>query len=71
MARPTTKQMRIKQAKDLLENETLRFIFDERDREIVERWKGADSVEKREACYFEITALQGLRDAIDATSTDD
>ncbi len=70
MARLTVKAGRIKQAKELLENETLRHIFDEREREICERWKGSDTVEKRESCYFEITALEGLRDAIYATGTD-
>ena len=71
MARPTSRQKRIAQAKALLENETLAAIFDEREREIYERWKGCDTVEKREACYFEITALEGLRDAIYAIGTTD
>jgi hypothetical protein len=70
MARPTVKKKRIKQAAELLENETLTYIFAEREREIYERWKGCETIEKREACYFEITALQGLRDAIYATGTD-
>lgn len=70
MARPTSKQKRTKQAAELLENETLASIFAERERDIYERWKGSDSVEKREACYFEITALEGLRDAIYAIGTD-
>ena len=70
MARPTSKQKRIKQAAELLENETLRYIFDEREREIVDRWKGCGTVEEREACHFELTALEGLRDAIYAIGTD-
>ncbi len=70
MARPTSKQKRIKQASELRENETLNYIFEEREREIYDRWKGCGTVEQREACYFEITALEGLRDAIYATSTD-
>ncbi len=70
MARPTSKQKRIKEAGELLENETLAYIFDEREREIYERWKGCATVEEREACYFEITALEGLRDAIYAIGTD-
>ncbi len=70
MARPTNKQIRIKQAAELLENKTLRTIFDERELEIVERWKAGTTVERRETCYFEITALAGLKDAIYATATD-
>ncbi len=69
MVRLTTKQRRTKQAAELLKNETLAYIFGEREREIYERWKGCGTVEKREACYFEITALEGLRDAIYATGT--
>ncbi len=71
MSRPTQRQKQIKQAKALLENETLQHIFDTRDQEIVERWKASNSTEKRESCYYEITALQELRDAIYATATDD
>ena len=70
MARPTSKQIRTKQAAELLENETLASIFDEREREIVERWKVSTTVERRESCYFEITALAGSRDAIYATAND-
>ena len=70
MARPTSKQKRIKDARELLENETLAWIFDEREREIYERWKGCGAVEEREACHLELTALEGLRDAIYATGTD-
>ena len=70
MARPNVKQKRIKEARELLENETLTDIFDTRDREIYDRWKSSTSFEVREACYYEITALQGLRDAIDATATE-
>ncbi len=70
MARPTAKQIRIKAAKRLLENETLSSIFDEREQEIIERWKASTTVERRETCYFEITALAGLRDVIYATATD-
>lgn len=70
MARPTTKQQRIKQAQELLENETLQSIFDERELEIIDCWKGSDTVETREACHFEMTALAGLKDAIYATGTD-
>ncbi len=70
MARPTAKQIRIKQAKKLLENETLGSMFDEREQEIIERWKASTTVERRETCYFEITALAGLRDTIYATATD-
>ena len=68
MARPTSKQIRAKQATELLENETLASIFEEREQEIVERWKVSTTVERRESCYFEIMALAGLRDAIYATT---
>ena len=70
MGRPTSKQIRTKQAAELLENDTLRAIFDERELEIVERWKVGTTVERRESCFFEITALAGLKDAIYATATD-
>ena len=70
MARPTSKQKQIKEARELLENETLTEIFDTRESEIYERWKTSTSFEIREACYYEITALEGLRDAIDATATE-
>lgn len=70
MARPTSKQIRIKQAVELLENDTLRSMFDDLELEIVERWKVSTTVERRETCYFEITALAGLRDTIYATATD-
>ena len=71
MARPTNKQIRARQARELLENTTLISIFDEREQEIVERWKVSATVESREACYFEMTALAGLRDSIYATGTDE
>ena len=70
MARPTSKEKRIKQARELLENETLIGIFEARDREIYERWKSSNTTEKRETCYYEIRALEELRDAIDATATE-
>lgn len=70
MARPTNKQIRINQARELLENKTLLSMFAERELEIVERWKASTTVERRETCYFEITALAGLKDAIYATATD-
>ncbi len=70
MARPTKKQRQIKQAQELLENQTLREIFEERKQEIQERWQASATPEQREACYYEITALEGLRDAIYALGTD-
>ncbi len=70
MARPTNKQRQIKEAKELLANETLREIFTERKQEIRDRWQASATVEQREACFFEITALEGLRDAIYAIGTD-
>ena len=70
MARPTNKQRRIKQAADLLENETLTSIFDERLSDIYERWKSGSTVEERETCYFDVRALEELRDAIYATARD-
>ncbi len=70
MSRLTIKARRIKQAKDLQQNETLTHIFATREQEIIDRWKGGGSTEIREACYYEIRALEGLRDAIYATATD-
>lgn len=70
MARLTKKQTLTKQAAELLENAALSSIFASRELEIFERWKTSNTVEKREMCYFEITALAGLRDAIYATGTD-
>lgn len=70
MARPTKRQRQIKQAKELLENETLREIFEARKQEIVERWQSSQTTADREACWYEITALEGLNDAIYAIGTD-
>ncbi len=70
MARPTNRQRQIKQAKELLANETLREIFESRKQEIVERWQASTTPADREACWFEITALEGLRDAIYAIGND-
>lgn len=71
MARLTKKAQRIKQANELLENEALSDIFESRERDIIESWKGSETLEKRESCYYEITALEELRDSIYATATDD
>lgn len=70
MPRLSSKARRIKQAKELEVNETLLAIFAALEGEIIERWKGSDTTAKREACYYEIRALEGLRDAIYATATD-
>lgn len=70
MARPTNKEKRRKAAKELAANETLQAIFNEREQEIVSRWKASDNTESREACHFDIIALGELRDAIDAAGTD-
>ena len=70
MARPTSKATRAKEARELLENKALIRIFAAHERDIIERWRGSDTVEKREACHFELTALEGLRDAIYATGTE-
>ncbi len=51
-------------------NETLTHIFNAREQEIIDRWKASGSAEKREACYYEMTALIELRDTIYATATD-
>ncbi len=70
MARPTSKQKRIKEAQELLGNETLIAIFATREQEIIDRWKSSTISAVREACYYEITALEGLRDAVYATATE-
>ncbi len=70
MTRLSKKARRIKQAKELEQNETLREIFATREQEIIDAWKAGDTTEKREACYYEFRALEGLRDGIYATATD-
>ena len=70
MARPTSKAKLAKEARELLENKALTAIFSAHEHDIIERWRGSDSVEKREACRFELSALEGLRDAIDAAGTE-
>jgi hypothetical protein len=70
MARPTKRQRQIKQAKELLANETLREIFDARKQEIFERWQASQTTELREACWYEFTALEGLNDGIYALGND-
>ena len=70
MARPTSKAKLAKEARELLENETLIAIFAAHENDIIERWRGSDTVEKRESCRFELTALEGLRDAIYAAGTE-
>ena len=71
MARPTKRQQRIRQARELADNETLREIIASRELEIFERWKASDSTEQREICYHDYIALGELRDAIDATANAD
>jgi hypothetical protein len=71
MARPTKKQRQIKEARELLANETLKEIFEERKQEIRDRWQSSTTRDEREACFFEITALEGLKDGIYAIGTDD
>ena len=70
MGRPTTRQRQIKEAKELLENETLGEIFKARKLEIFQRWQSSQTPEGREACWYELTALEGLNDAIYALGTD-
>lgn len=70
MARPTKRQRQIKQAQELIENETLQEIFDERKSDIRDKWQASGTPEQREACYYEIMALEGLKDAIYAIGTD-
>ncbi len=70
MGRPTKHQRQIKEAKELLENETLREIFETRKQEICERWQASQTPADREACWYELTALEGLNDAIYALGTD-
>ncbi len=70
MARLNKKQRQIKEAAELLQNETLKEIFESRKQEIFDRWQGSNTLDKREACFYELTALEGLRDAIYAIGTD-
>ncbi len=69
MARPTKSQRRIKQATELLENATLHEIFDQRESDIISRWKSSNTVDQRESCYADMVALGELKDAIDTAAT--
>lgn len=60
---------RIEEAQDILENKTLKGIFDERHADIVKRWESSNTTADREACWVELNALKELRNAIDAAAT--
>ena len=70
MGRPTARQKKAKKARELRQNKTLVSIFEERELDIFSRWKGSTTTEERELCYFEMKALEGLMDAIDAAGTE-
>lgn len=70
MARPTKRQRQIKQAQELLANETLKEIFADRKQEIFERWQASATTAHREACWFELTALEELNATIYAIGSD-
>lgn len=70
MGRPTNKQRRIKDAKDLLECKTLQDMFDEREAQIVGTWKSERDPLARERLHIEVQALSELKDYIYATAND-
>ena len=66
MARPTNKAKRKAEAQALLDNTALTEIFDERKEDLRNKWQNSATTDSREAVYFEITALEQLRDEIRA-----
>ncbi len=70
MARPTNKQKRINQAQELLDNDYLQQIFTDLREDIRDKWQSCDDAERREACYYEVRALEDLKDGIYATAKD-
>lgn len=69
MARPSSKQVRAREAREINENGTLRVLFEEREAAIRSAWAAAPTVEQREACHADIRALNELKDYIYAAAT--
>lgn len=68
MIKPTPIQ--IKQAQELLDNQTLLDILDQRREDIRDMWQTSTDCESREACYYEVRALEDLKDGIYSTIKD-
>lgn len=68
MARPTNKQKRAREAKELVENATLWDLLEERAEIARKDWEAASTVEAREACHQRIKAVRELRDYVHGTS---
>jgi len=66
MVRPTNKQKRKSDAKELLDNVALIEIFAGLKEELRDKWQTSTTTDSREAVYYEITALELLRDEIRA-----
>lgn len=70
MARPTTKQRKIRDAQDLLDNQALESIFKGMESDIFERWVTSTDKEARERLHADITAARKLKECIYASATD-
>jgi len=66
MARPTKKQKRRSDAQELLENTALDDIFAGLKEDLRDKWQSSSTTDSREAVYYEIKALEDLRDEIRA-----
>jgi hypothetical protein len=69
MARPSSKQVRAREAREISDNGTLRVIFDERAADIRSKWESSRTIDERETCHADIRALNELKDAIYAAAT--
>lgn len=64
MARPTNKQIRKREARELLENKTLKAIFDEQETKIKDAWTCCEDRDDREKLHMELYALNELKEYI-------
>lgn len=60
---------RTQQAKQIATNKLLVEILDERERDIIQAWRSAETVDEREQCATDLRALEALRETISATIT--
>lgn len=63
---PELDVIRGRAARRLREDHDLGRILEARETEIYRRWLGADTTTAREACWYEMRAVEALRDAIRA-----
>jgi hypothetical protein len=61
---------RKEQAKALRKNPLLRELLDEARSDLVSEWEAADSVERREAAWHKLKALETLREHVDARTAE-